>query len=182
MIAETFLQKAILLILDKIAIGGIIILIGYFVNRALERYKSNQAVREAMEKKRIEIIAPLWQKLNDVHLFVTHRINLKGLISSKEELEVIINEYNEKETLAIDNAREQRFWLGKELSKKLFDYLDTIRNLKYAIENVQKAFRTKSSMEGLLEKMEADSHAAIAAFLDIDEVLYILTNSKMQKK
>ncbi len=179
MLADTFFQKIMLQIIDKIALGGIILIIGYFVNRALERYKSNQAVREAIEKKRIEMIAPLWQKLNDIHVIITNKFNIEGLISDKEKLDLLNKEYIEKETLATESLREQRFWLGKELYDKQKKYLNTIKNLKHTVEEFQNAVKTKGSVKILGEKMMADQNTAQAAFLDIDQVLNILTNSKI---
>jgi hypothetical protein len=63
-----FQQQLLLMVLDKAALGSLMGIAVFLGNRALERYKSRQAIREETAKLRLEKIAPLWEELSNIHV------------------------------------------------------------------------------------------------------------------
>lgn len=171
---ETFVEKLLLLLVDKLALALVALIVGYFINRALVHYRSNQAIREEMEKQRVERVAPLWQELNALHYLVTHRYHLEGLTASEEELEKLKSEVTDKETTVILNARNNSFWLGRELFRKQMQYLESIRQLKDEINHFRAAVRSGGDIGARGEEMKKALERAMTAFLDIDDVLGFL--------
>jgi hypothetical protein len=49
---DDFTQKIVLLVVDKLAIGLLILFIGYIITRAIEKFKSEQALRKDFEVMR----------------------------------------------------------------------------------------------------------------------------------
>ena len=105
----SFTHELILLVIDKLALGLIFLVAGFFVNLALEYYRSNQAIREGVEKERIAVIAPLWKELNALHFLATHKYNIFGPGASEAELTEMKKEMEDKATSAILYARTNRF-------------------------------------------------------------------------
>lgn len=49
MVDANFRQELTFLVVDKFFIGLVVLLVGFFVKRALEHYRTNQAIREAVK-------------------------------------------------------------------------------------------------------------------------------------
>ncbi len=77
----TFCQQLLLTIIDKLAIGFLILLAGYLFNRILETFKSQQAFQNEIAKQRVSKISEVWSELyswtqSSARLF-TERLNSK---------------------------------------------------------------------------------------------------------
>lgn len=49
---DTFIEKFVLIVVDKLAIGFLILLVGYFITKAIEKYKGEQAILKEYETMR----------------------------------------------------------------------------------------------------------------------------------
>jgi hypothetical protein len=59
-------KELIVLLVDKLLIGIIIILIGFWLNRRMEFFKSSQATRSEISKLRINKLSELWDDISNV--------------------------------------------------------------------------------------------------------------------
>lgn len=91
-----------------------------------EHYRTNQVIREGIEKKRIEVSAPLWTDLNALYFLISRKYNFEGLSANEKELKQLKGEITEKEDSTILNIRVAVFWLGEELFDKHMEYLDYV--------------------------------------------------------
>jgi hypothetical protein len=60
---ETLSEKITLLIIDKVLIAALIILLGYFVNKTLETYRSRNSLLNDITKLRLDKISELNYKI-----------------------------------------------------------------------------------------------------------------------
>jgi hypothetical protein len=67
MLANDFVEKLVLSIIDKVALGGVVLVLGYFINRRLEGIKSREAVRKALLERRMTAILEQWDALRNFH-------------------------------------------------------------------------------------------------------------------
>ena len=170
MAGANFTQELTLLVFDKLFLALVVIFVGYFLNRALERYRTHQAIREAIETERLSIVTPLWNELNALQYVIT-QYSLKGFIAKEEELEQLKKDIVDGEDRAILNARAARFWLGSELFDKHQEYLNRIRVLADRIEDFQEALKSGEDLEAKGEAAKESTKHAAGAFLYIDDVL-----------
>lgn len=59
----TFSQQVWLAVIDKAALGGVIVALGFFVNRKLERFKSKQVLATEIAKRRVTVAGEVWQQV-----------------------------------------------------------------------------------------------------------------------
>jgi|SRR5882724_2495470 len=59
----TFREQLLITLVDKAVIGALVVLAGYLLNRALEKFKSERALANEFAKQRLEKIAELWEAL-----------------------------------------------------------------------------------------------------------------------
>lgn len=63
-------SQLVLVVVDKLFIGLLLGLAAFFVSRALERYKINQAMHTEVAKQRINKIAEVWEQLSEYNFLV----------------------------------------------------------------------------------------------------------------
>ena len=112
-------QQLLLVVVDKLLLGGIIGIFVFFANRMLEQYKTNQKLREYIAKKRFEQLEPFWEKMdgirNEVTIVYLRSMGSIGSNLSEEDLLQPFNDLNEKINKVHKDIRNTRFWLGKRL-------------------------------------------------------------------
>jgi hypothetical protein len=62
-----FVDKLWLSIVDKLALGAVVLLLGYLINRRLEGIKSREGVRKTMLERRITAILEQWDAVRHLH-------------------------------------------------------------------------------------------------------------------
>lgn len=53
-------QDLIVTVVDKLVIGVVVLTVGYFLNRALERYKARDALTKEVARKRVDEMGRVW--------------------------------------------------------------------------------------------------------------------------
>lgn len=130
----SFYQELILTIADKLLIGLIILFIGLWVNRKLEKFKSdlNRLAKEhevrfsELHKKRAEVIAELFSLL---HMAYESVRSLETRIKERHpeaKLELTAKEAKEACEDAILFHHRNRLYLSKELSDLIISSLSTM--------------------------------------------------------
>ena len=152
----SFEQTVAASIIDKIALGSVVGIGAYVVNRWLERYKSRQAMVAEAAKVRVAKIAELWQGLHDVRsriidlsmqtmwIIIDERRKLTnealGELQSEELPESAPTRIGKEmgpahedvgRTLASLESQllASRFWLGKRLYDLHVEHLQALRKL-----------------------------------------------------
>jgi hypothetical protein len=130
----SFYQQLLLTIADKLVIGLIILIIGLWLNRKLERFKSdlNRLAKEhevrfsELHKKRAGIIAELFSLLYKADISVrVIEIRTKEK-HSEATLEYAAKEAKEACNKALEFYERNKLYLSKELSDLIFRSLSTM--------------------------------------------------------
>jgi hypothetical protein len=134
----SFNEQLIITIVDKLAIGLTIVLVGLFANAILERFKSKQALITELAKIRAGRLSEVWELLYEQEALinksmmkaVSYRLSLwKGAKDRrdyfKKDFQEAISEalsyIKSSEEIAekFENALEKnRFWIGEKLFRK----------------------------------------------------------------
>ena len=126
-----FVQNLILTIVDKLIIGGLILLAGYVLNRALEHYKAKDAFTKEIARKRVDEMGEVWSAQYEYDFLigdmedVIARIKLmqsgrleRDLGYSEEELEKkgkrLASESEKRKDEILRLLEKSRYWVGEE--------------------------------------------------------------------
>jgi len=160
-----FWSDASLLLIDKLLIAAAILVVGYWINRAFERYKSEQALRAALAQRTLDNIGEVWQKVAEWEGRIDDRIN-QYLRDRRDQPE------NQLATLARDFgrdlpailaecddvmrvARKNRFWTGEVVYRSLTGYCEEIR--ASLVKIVPRNDQTINVVKGQFEKSRFDA-------------------------
>jgi hypothetical protein len=194
----TFEQSVILAIIDKLALGGIVGIMGFIANHIIERYRANEAIRSKVADIRVQRISSLWEQLENVNLEIL-KVQLEGhqLINddksrwTKSELNSY-NQNNQIPKLTINHLKSnygtaindlsskinelqtlvavKRFWLGEEMRDVMLNH---IYSLKEYLELVRQDLLsgTKKTLTDYTEK-------GVEAYLSKEDITDLLKRLK----
>ena len=129
-----FEQSIWLAVIDKIILGLFLLVIGFFVNRFLEEYKSELTLRNEMAKTRMEHVSKIFSKINTWEATVTalHRrwaeMYREGA-SEDEKRKVLTPLFEDSKNLSElvkKEVHKNRMWLNEKLYEYLLDYNNTM--------------------------------------------------------
>jgi hypothetical protein len=145
----TFTEQIWLSIVDKVLLGGIVALAGFYGTRAIEAYKAKQLLRTELTKQRVLKIEDVWKRMLDIETVTnSFRTSIvinwhapaigqrdesrlkeaceswRTLVTSKKG---VVDEINAKfDDMALSIQRDS-FWLGRNLTEKAMAQLTSIR-------------------------------------------------------
>ena len=129
----TFNQQLLLTILDKFLIGGLIVLLGYYVNSALERFKSELRLKDEFRRQRNKHVGEVWSSLYAwdsavISLVTSAAKAIKGgeLQSRSQELKQL--ELRSKRLMeeAKEKAEANVFWIGIAEYNRVIKYQNAL--------------------------------------------------------
>jgi hypothetical protein len=103
---QTFVQKLLLVVVDKLAIGLLILIAAFFLNRLMEQFKREQALQgedrtrklqglmRYYERQMEELYGPLFNMILQIYIAFDISTELKSKLGSENE--TIINEFFQK--------------------------------------------------------------------------------------
>ena len=125
---ESLEDHIILAIIDKLIIGLIILIVGLFANKFIERYKAKQALYSELAKERIKKISECWQLAYESEAFIKRMVRKAAEIQylhienkadmDRKLIEEISPMEQRSKKLSEDFQQyvdQNKFWLGKEL-------------------------------------------------------------------
>jgi hypothetical protein len=164
-----FNQHLIVTIVDKLAIGFLILFAGLIFNKVLEKYKSRQAFETEIAKQRVAKIGEVWALLYEWESLVKGLIrrvaemqlefgNNRELLEERLETEIqpsMVNSENKSKNIQL-LVEQNRFWLGEELYVHFLEYHNNIMNYTqvFASGNYQE-------FKELDEKLENSKHNVV---------------------
>ena len=148
-IAMNFAEQIWLSIVDKILLGGLVALVGYYGTRAIEAYKAKQLLRTELTKQRVLKIEDVWKRLLDIQALAdsfrtslvpywisraigkpedqlreSRELWLKLVIGKQETVDEIKAKFDEM----VHSIERDSFWLGRDLTKKATAQLASVRS------------------------------------------------------
>jgi hypothetical protein len=167
-----------LLLIDKLLIGGILLLLGLFATWKIERFKTKQSLEAALNQIRVAKIGDCWAvhskyvmllnafidslnklrvtDLTDEQIICRLTPHLQELKDTKEEVELV--------------TASNRFWLGDEIHQKAVafnksfpDFCDVFNSGKF-----KRCVELKMDMENEM--------------IDVDEVMRMLNEKILKSK
>jgi hypothetical protein len=163
----TFEQQLWLTLIDKLAIGLLIAIAVFILNRILEKYRGAQAFQNEIAKQRVSKISEVWSQLYTFDSIASqiiydsselHELYVKD--PAKLELELAKNisplEKKASETAEAvhDIADRNRFWLGEELYQRFRSYHKNLCQSRIAFES--KDIQTLQRLKTEREQMKQD--------------------------
>lgn len=150
-----FCEEIILSFIDKVLLGGLMLLLASIVNRSLERYKSNIMIKKEFTIARINKISETWKSIIELEenssKIIDKVVVIRNLIKSSVEKQAkeIIRETkgSDKELkVQIDAFTKQlelnQFWLGNDYYTKfsnckngIIEYYQTVMHDKDVFTN-----------------------------------------------
>jgi hypothetical protein len=151
-----FTQSLWLAVVDKLLLGGILAGAGFAFSRALERYKSREALRGAIARERAQQIATAWGRVSDVEARVldalvrANGVVIRDLKAQKgrnvvfaggehetvdlpqETVDELLTVANHVRT-AKDSVQRDRFWLGDHVTGSLLNHLSHLESIIMAV-------------------------------------------------
>ena len=164
----TFEQHIYLALIDKLLIGIMLLVLGFFGNRALESFRASQTFRSEMAKTRISYIGETWSAFYTweavVQDLVRQSVKLSTINAGEDEMKQQLSPLlTRSEKLSKDArtvAEANRFWLGKEFYSDFMNYNNVLMGYMEAfVRNDAKRFmelenelsRAKSSFDKFIE-------------------------------
>jgi hypothetical protein len=160
----TFEQQIWLTLVDKFAIGLLIAIVVFFLNRFLENYRSNQAFQNEIAKQRVSNIAEVWAQLYTFDSLVSQVIYNSSKLHERydkdpvklqsrlsKEVEPLDKKAGETADAVNDLADRNRFWLGEDLYQRFRAYHSNLCQSHAAFESkdIQALQRLKSERESM---------------------------------
>ena len=189
----TFNQQLIITIVDKLAIGLIIILIGLFLNTILERFKSKQALISELAKIRAAKLSEVWELLYKQEALINQSMmkvlsyRLTLLESAKDRKGYSKKDFQEaiSEALSyIKNSKEiadkfekllekNRFWIGEKLFRKCRKHKNMLSSFSY---DFSQTFRENKDLDmdefvNILGKFNVNLSKIDESRIDVDKSL-----------
>ena len=170
-----FNEKLILVLIQYLVVGLIVVFAGYLFNRALEHYKTREAVAGEIAKQRVKVIAECWSDMYKweatLESFIRKASELKVAHSNAPERykaavmgELSPVEASSKEQSLAVRAKvdESRFWLGEVLYAEFRDYSNRLMDYgtAFAEGNLSRFEALKAEIErnkGSLSKVLAEA-------------------------
>jgi hypothetical protein len=162
----TLYEELIVTVVDKAIIGLIVLIAGFWLNRALERFKSSQAMTNEFTKQRVAKIAEVWEALYKYEaemLEYSHLIRRAVYMVEDNDLTIALERYISKGTDLKDVQSENtltlidrsRFWLGNDLYGIFYKYSNVIRShAAYIFERPRNATNSDSE-RNFLDQLDA---------------------------
>jgi len=137
----TFKEQLLLTLIDKLAIGILILVAGLLFNRILERFKSKQAFSNEISKQRVAEIGSVCSHIYEWESSLGHTIERTEILKLhfKDNTEDIASRLKGQEDLPTKELVERKlyvlrislgksyFWLGEELYQHLVEYCLNIK-------------------------------------------------------
>ena len=116
--------------IDKLGIAMLIAIAGFWLNLALERFKSSLAVNSELEKSRVASIADAWKAMYEwerqIDLFRTSASSGSPSGLQQERLQSRLAELEVRAQETRQQVEQNQFWMGSELYEHLRDYHNTL--------------------------------------------------------
>ena len=119
-------------IVEKLGIGVIVALLGFFLNRAIERYKARSAFLVGYTGRHINAISNAWQLLYQWEATIRDHARRHVTIDPEERHEVVddlmpaIDESRRRASAVRSYVDENRFWLGEDLYTRFVRYHNSL--------------------------------------------------------
>lgn len=91
-------------------------------------------LKERYAKRRIDILAPIWQNISEIHAIVLRDLMVTINEGNVEKIARISNDINEKLTKVSKQIKNEEFWFGLILFKKINTYLGNVKKLNYEMQ------------------------------------------------
>jgi len=182
-LTETFSQKVVLLLIDKIAIGALIGLGAFCASVLLERLKATISFRSEVDKVRVQKMGDLWNIFAQAHTKLEQAIVGKARIV-REEVDILDNDTKARIMAAgvtPDNAKHRivseikpiveqglqeltqawpilegsRFWLGERLYNMHVEHLNVLTQLSNQFTNSLLSNELGTVMEQIPTRLKA---------------------------
>jgi hypothetical protein len=163
----TFEQQLWLAIIDKLAIGLLIVIAIFFLNRILEKYRSAQAYQNEIAKQRVTRISEVWSQLYSFESIVSQIIYYSSKLHESYDKDPAKLEYELSKDIAPlekkaaetadavhDLADKNRFWIGEDLYQQFQAYHSNIFQSHKAFES--KDIQTLQRLKYEREQMKQD--------------------------
>jgi hypothetical protein len=157
---DDFRQKLVLSVVDKLVLGGLIVLAGFVLNLVLENHRADQAMKTEIARLRVEKVAEIWQALDRHQRAVTSvgqyevrksSVYVRAVAAPPDReisllADVIATDAIRKTRYALllkENARltalieTNRFWIGERLYPKYVNYKARQNKLLNAYKDLQ---------------------------------------------
>jgi hypothetical protein len=184
---SAFTQDLILTIVDKLIIGGLILLGGYVLNRALERYKAKDAFTREIARKRVDEMGEVWSALYEYDFLIGDMEDVIGRVKlmqggrleqdlgySQEALEkkgqLLASESEKRKGEILRELEKSRYWVGEETYTQYQRYFRAQRERLEYFFRFLKEDDDKQSAE-MWEKHELAVDAAKKARRDVLKVV-----------
>lgn len=200
-ISLTFQEQVVLLIVDKLAIGSIIALVGFIGLRITEKYKARQTLIVEITKTRISKLSNIWERVDrltrDADALVKRRYDLEreegckiistypvGRLTPTQMQELSITVKQRVQHEIIPNI-EQLLSEYEELSRQISDsyfwvgkrFLDPFVSRIYTLKQYIELLKTHDELLWLITK-ETEFHRvakeSVRLHTDIEEMLTLL--------
>lgn len=153
----TFAQQAVLTVLDKFVIAVLVLVIGMYASRALERYKAREAFIAGYTAKHISAISDAWRLMYSWEDFVRRSFRRQRIYTDEQwhalmdDLGDAVEESQRRELAVRDYVESNRFWLGERLygclvvyHNELARYVHTVLYGTYAeLERLRNGLTTR---------------------------------------
>jgi hypothetical protein len=135
------LRDWILLVVDKVLLGGLLVWAGFWLNRRLERWRQRAAATREWSKEEALRISEIVSDFGDLDAATDRCMSAVGAVIEDLKTNAKATDHHELKARASQeevSTHEQairkklyrfRPWLGKELGQKAFSYLDKNRDL-----------------------------------------------------
>ncbi len=138
---ESFTEQVLLIVIENLLIGILILIAGYFINKLLEQYKTSQAMRSEVAKKRVEELSKIWLEFNKIKSKLAYA-NAERIIIDQEGIKL----FNQKKR-QVGNSEDQSI-RDSEKPKEIRDKLDSdilpkLNALLEDIINIDQTINTK---------------------------------------
>ncbi len=189
--SDSFKQDIIKILIDKLLIGVILIGSGFYVNAALEHYKSQQSFMSELNKVRVEKIGEVWEKLYEYEhanedlykKFLVTDISAIDLAGIEEMFNENVRKNSSLHSDVLGVMNKHRFWTGEETYNQILEYCNLIKNTQderikiVSVEIREQASVPTTGIVGAISKvttlmvMEGLNSDAKAQLQDLEEEL-----------
>ena len=125
----TLHEEIILSFIDTGLIGIAILIGGFLLNRGLERYKTNQSLREELAKKQIEALVPLLNEIATIRGKLDYFLWNSGEQSRRGKADIVLA-YLENISSEVENDTRLTLTVKKEAEEQIKKYINDIEDLQ----------------------------------------------------
>jgi hypothetical protein len=157
-------------IVDKLLIGILLLLAGFVVNRALERFKSREAFLSEYSKRHVDTVSTSWSLLYAWELEIKDSVRFLMTMHDDnllyEELIPIVDRCRQASLEIRRYVETNRFWLGEEIYARFKAYYNDLESYIDAVARSDRAalVDVRAALQKKHEDMLSVLHLRSAAF------------------